>query len=74
MLKSDSKEAIENQIEMVDFDFDIVKLALEIIYDRQIPTLTAEQKMNILKFLHKYDVKKFKVSIILNDSDNMYTY
>ena len=61
MFNSDSNEAIENQMEIVDFDFDIVKLAIELIYDRQIPTLTMEQKMDVLKFFDKYDVRKLKV-------------
>ena len=61
MYFSDSNETIGNQVEIVGFDFETVKLALELIYGRQIPTLTMEQKMDILKFFDKYDVRKFKV-------------
>ena len=39
MFKSDSNEAIKNKTEMADFNFDIVKLALEIIYGRNISNL-----------------------------------
>ena len=63
MFKSDSNETIENQMEMVDFDFNIVKIAFEIIYGRQIPALTMEQKMDVLKFSQKYDIQKLKVGL-----------
>ena len=70
MFNSDSNETtIESQMEIVDFDLDIVKLVLEIIYDRNVPTtLTMEQKMNILQFSHKYDIQKIKVGIQGRDS------
>ena len=60
------KESTENQMEIIDFQFETVKLALELLYDRQIPTLTMNEKMNILQFFDKYAVMDLKV----RDSDS----
>ena len=65
MFESGMKESVENQVEIIDFSFETVKRALEILYGRKIPpSSTMDEKMNLLQFFDKYDVQKFKVSVL----------
>ena len=74
MFKSGLKESITNQMEIIDFSFETVELALKIIYNQKIQNLTLRQKMGILKFFDKYVITDFKVSypaVKVPSSDNV---
>ena len=61
MFKSGMKESIENKVEIVDFSFETVEIALRLIYDAKCPTLTLIQKLDLLKFFDKYDILDLEV-------------
>ena len=62
MFKSGMQETIENKMEIIDFSIETVELAFQIIYNRKIPTLTLNEKLDVLKFLDKYAILDLKVS------------
>lgn len=61
MFESGFKESVENKMKIVDFSFETVKLALEILYDRKIPTLTMEENMDLFQFFDKYAIMDLRV-------------
>ena len=62
MFNSGMKESIENKVEIVDFDYKTVEIALRLIYDAKCPTLTLKQKLDVLKFFDKYAILDLQVS------------
>uniref|UniRef100_A0AC35FD81 BTB domain-containing protein n=1 Tax=Panagrolaimus sp. PS1159 TaxID=55785 RepID=A0AC35FD81_9BILA len=57
-LNSGMKEAIENTINITDFSFECVKIAMEFFYERNITQLVNERNASqLLHFADKYDIK-----------------
>ena len=56
------RESLEMQMKIIDADYETVQTALELMYDRKPSTLTLDEKMKVLKFFDKYDVRILKVS------------
>ena len=44
-----------------NFDYETVEIALELMYDRKMSTLTMKQKMDVLLFFDEYDVQLLTV-------------
>ena len=61
MFESGLKESIENKMEVIDFSFETVELALRLIYDGEFPTLNLTQKLDVLKFFDKYAILELEV-------------
>ena len=61
MFDSTMKESVENQMEIIGFEFETVQLAVELLYGRKLPALTMDEKMHLLQFFDKYDIQKFEV-------------
>ena len=64
MFECGMKESTEHQMEIIDFSYHTVQLAVEFMYGRKLQTLTIDEKMHVLRFFDKYDIQKFKVSIL----------
>ena len=69
------KESFENKMEIVDFSIETVELALQIIYNRKLPTLNLTRKLDVLKFFDKYAILDLKVGapvLHLTSSNNIF--
>uniref|UniRef100_A0AC35GBX9 BTB domain-containing protein n=1 Tax=Panagrolaimus sp. PS1159 TaxID=55785 RepID=A0AC35GBX9_9BILA len=68
MLQTEMKEKSEGKVEIIDFDPETVKIAVEFFYDREIDEcLNVGLLIDLLQFAEKYDVQdlKGKTEIIL---------
>uniref|UniRef100_A0A914Z2B9 BTB domain-containing protein n=1 Tax=Panagrolaimus superbus TaxID=310955 RepID=A0A914Z2B9_9BILA len=61
MFKSNTKEFIENKVEIIDFPFDVVEAGILLIYDCNcITTLSFNYQMSLLQFFDKYNLPMHK--------------
>uniref|UniRef100_A0A914QCD6 BTB domain-containing protein n=1 Tax=Panagrolaimus davidi TaxID=227884 RepID=A0A914QCD6_9BILA len=64
MLETEMKEKRENKLEIIDFNPDIVKIAVEYFYDRETyNTCNVDQLIDLLQFADKYDIQDLKSKI-----------
>uniref|UniRef100_A0A7E4W537 BTB domain-containing protein n=1 Tax=Panagrellus redivivus TaxID=6233 RepID=A0A7E4W537_PANRE len=57
MFDHDTKEARNNCIPIPDFDFDIVKNAIDFCYGNELPQLSIWKVVDVLRFADKYDIR-----------------
>uniref|UniRef100_A0AC35GHZ0 BTB domain-containing protein n=1 Tax=Panagrolaimus sp. PS1159 TaxID=55785 RepID=A0AC35GHZ0_9BILA len=64
MIKTEMKEKAENKLEIIDFNAEIVKIAVEYFYDRETyKTCNVDQLIDLLQFADKYDIQDLKSKI-----------
>uniref|UniRef100_A0A914P8K6 BTB domain-containing protein n=1 Tax=Panagrolaimus davidi TaxID=227884 RepID=A0A914P8K6_9BILA len=64
MLETEMKEKAENRLEIIDFNPEIVKIAVEYFYDRKTyKTCNVNQLIDLLQFADKYDIQDLKTNI-----------
>uniref|UniRef100_A0A914QR98 BTB domain-containing protein n=1 Tax=Panagrolaimus davidi TaxID=227884 RepID=A0A914QR98_9BILA len=64
MLENEMKEKAENRLEIIDFNAEIVKIAVEYFYDRDTyKTSDVDQLIDLLQFADKYDIQDLKADI-----------
>uniref|UniRef100_A0A914QQ40 BTB domain-containing protein n=1 Tax=Panagrolaimus davidi TaxID=227884 RepID=A0A914QQ40_9BILA len=62
MFESGMKEVKENKVIITDFSFNIVENAIKLCYHQSlVPHTTLDEKMKLLQFFDKYDIKPLKV-------------
>uniref|UniRef100_A0A914Q665 BTB domain-containing protein n=1 Tax=Panagrolaimus davidi TaxID=227884 RepID=A0A914Q665_9BILA len=62
MLETEMKEKAENKLEIIDFNTEIVRIAVEYFYDRKTyKNLNVDQLIDLLQFAEKYDIQDLKV-------------
>lgn len=65
MMASNRKEAMESRLEIIDFPFEVVKSAIDFLYDKDIASCVTEANVtDFLKFADKYDIQYFQVKFI----------
>uniref|UniRef100_A0AC34EZD0 BTB domain-containing protein n=1 Tax=Panagrolaimus sp. ES5 TaxID=591445 RepID=A0AC34EZD0_9BILA len=75
MLQTDMKEKAENQLEIIDFDVEVVQTAVEYFYDRDTyKSLNLGKLISLLKFADKYDIKDMKTEIEYAFLPHIYPY
>uniref|UniRef100_A0A7E4ZPW7 BTB domain-containing protein n=1 Tax=Panagrellus redivivus TaxID=6233 RepID=A0A7E4ZPW7_PANRE len=57
MLSNDTAESRSGRLEIVDFDFETVKTAIDYCYGREMKAPAVENIFNVLRFADKYDIK-----------------
>uniref|UniRef100_A0A914Q6P6 BTB domain-containing protein n=1 Tax=Panagrolaimus davidi TaxID=227884 RepID=A0A914Q6P6_9BILA len=64
MLENEMKEKFENKLEIIDFNAEIVKMAIEYFYDRDTyETCNVDQLIDLLQFAEKYDIQDLKSKV-----------
>uniref|UniRef100_A0A914Q857 BTB domain-containing protein n=1 Tax=Panagrolaimus davidi TaxID=227884 RepID=A0A914Q857_9BILA len=64
MLETQMKEKAENKLEIIDFNAEIVKIAVEYFYDREsYKNLNVDQLIDLLQFAEKYDIQDLKSKV-----------
>uniref|UniRef100_A0AC34FX30 BTB domain-containing protein n=1 Tax=Panagrolaimus sp. ES5 TaxID=591445 RepID=A0AC34FX30_9BILA len=64
MFQSGLKEAKENEVDIKDFSYDVVKKAIKLCYHHSLVTyISLEEKIKLLQFLDKYEIQQLKTSL-----------
>uniref|UniRef100_A0A914PNS0 BTB domain-containing protein n=1 Tax=Panagrolaimus davidi TaxID=227884 RepID=A0A914PNS0_9BILA len=64
MLEHKMKEKSENRLEIIDFDAEIVRIAVEYFYDRKTyKTSNVNQLIDLLQFADKYDIQDLRADV-----------
>ena len=63
MLNPEMEEGKTNILKVIDFDYEIIKLAVEFFYNQDIfHSLNINNACELLRFAEKYDIKDLRVS------------